>query len=298
MTRAGLQAATWRSPEGAQATRAGSAGVVAVIARKEVKDALRNRWFVLYSAGFALMATALAYLSLGDMGTARLAGFGRTAAGLVNLVLLVVPLMGLTLGAQSLAGELERGTLATLLSQPITRTQALLGKFLGLGLALCAAVLLGFGLAACLVAIRAGAVDAGAFAMIVGAAVLLALAMLALGFLISSAARYAGAATAVALSVWLVLVFVGDLGLMGTALTLRLPVGTLLALTVVNPLEAFRIGTVAAMTGALDALGPAGVYATRTFGTGLGAALAGVLVAWCVVSLVGAGLILRRRAIC
>jgi Cu-processing system permease protein len=274
------------------------AGIVSVIARKEVKDALRNRWFVLYSAGFAVMAIALAYMSLGDMGTARMAGFGRTAAGLVNLVLLVVPLMGLTLGAQSLAGEMERGTLATLLSQPITRTQALLGKFIGLGLALCAAVLLGFGLAACLVAVKAGAVDAGAFGLIVVAAILLALAMLAVGFLISSAARYAGAATAVALSVWLLLVFVGDLGLMGTALTLRLPVATLLGLTVANPLEAFRIGTVAAMTGTLDALGPAGVYATRTFGSGLGAALAAVLIAWCTVSLAFATLILRKRAIC
>jgi Cu-processing system permease protein len=272
--------------------------LVAVIARKEVRDALRNRWFMLYSAGFAALALALAYISLGDMGTARLAGFGRTAAGLVNLVLLVVPLMALTLGAQSLAGEFERGTLATLLSQPITRREALLGKYIGLSLALGATILVGFGLAACLVALRAGGVDAGPFGLIVAAALLLGLAMLALGFLISSLARHAGTATAVALSVWILFVFAGDLGLMGTALTMRLPVDALFALTIANPLEAFRIGTIAAMTGALDVLGPAGVYATRAFGDGLGLVLAAALAVWGAVSLAGAGLVLSRRAIC
>lgn len=271
--------------------------VIVLVARKEVRDALRNRWFLLYAVAFALLAVALSQLSLGDAGTAGFAGFGRTAAGLVNLVLLVVPLMGLTLGAQSLAGERERGTLATLLAQPVTRSEVLLGKFGGLALALGSALLLGFGLAGGWVAARGGGVEAGAYAQVIGAATLLALAMLAVGFVISSAARRTGAATAVALFVWLALVFVGDLGLMGTAMTMRLPVGTLLALTVVNPLEAYRIGAVAAITGAMDVLGPAGTYATRALGDGVVAVLAAVLAAWCVVPLGVAAAIFARRGI-
>lgn len=272
-------------------------GIVVRIARKEVRDALGNRWFLLYAVGFALLALGLSHLSLGGIGAGGFAGFGRTAASLVNLVLLIVPLMGLTLGAASLAGERERGTLATLLAQPVTRVEVLLAKYLGLALALGAALGLGFGLAGAVVAWQGGTVGVGAYLTLVGLAVLLALATLSVGFLISSVARRTGAATGVALFVWLALVFFGDLGLMGTAVTMRLDVEALLGLTLLNPLETYRIGAVRAITGSLDALGPAGVYATRAFGAAVVALLAAALVAWVVAPLAVAGAVFQRRGI-
>jgi len=273
------------------------AGVIALIARKEVRDALRNRWFLLYAVAFAGLALMLSRLSLGDGSTAGFAGFGRTAASLVNLVLLVIPLMGLTLGAASLAGERERGTLVALLAQPVTRREVLAGKYAGLAAALGSALALGFGLAGALVALGGAAVEAGAYLRLVAFAMLLALATLALGVLISSAARRVGAATGVALFVWLGLVFFGDLGLMGTALTMRLDVGTLLGLTLLNPLETYKIAAVGAIAGTLDALGPAGVYATRTYGAALTPLLAAVLVAWTAVPLAAADWLFERRSL-
>ena len=272
-------------------------GVVRLVARKEVRDALRSRWFQLYAAGFAILALALSRLSLGEATGGGLAGFGRTAASLVNLVLLTVPLMGLTLGAGSLAGERERGTLATLLAQPVTRTEVLVGKYLGLGLALGAALAAGFGLAAVFIALGGGGAAAGAYGLLLGLALLLALAMLALGLVISAAARRTTAATGAALFTWLGLVFLGDLGLMGTALTMRLPVATLLLLAVLNPIEAYRIAAIQAITGSVDVLGPAGAYAARTLGDALMPALAGMLVLWTVVPLSVAALLFNRRSI-
>jgi Cu-processing system permease protein len=271
--------------------------VILLVARKELRDALRNRWFLLYALGFAGLALTLSRLSLGGGATAGFAGFGRTAASLVNLVLLIVPLMGLTLGAGSLAGERERGTLATVLAQPIGRVDLLLGKYLGLALALGAALSLGFGLAGLAAAGAAGAVDAGAYARLVGFTLLLALATLALGFLISAASAQVGAATGLALFAWLGLVFLGDLGLMGTAMTMRMQPGTLLALALINPLDSFKIAAVGAITGSLDVLGPAGVYAVRTFGEMLTPLLAALLLAWTVLPLAGAAWVFERRGI-
>jgi Cu-processing system permease protein len=270
--------------------------VVRLVARKEVRDALRSRWFQLYAAGFAFLALALSRLSLGEAAGGGLAGFGRTAASLVNLVLLTVPLMGLTLGAGSLAGERERGTLATLLAQPVTRAEVLAGKYLGLSLALGAALTGGFGLAAVFIAAGGGAA-AGAYGLLLGLALLLALAMLALGLMISAVARRTTTATGAALFVWLGLVFLGDLGLMGTALTMRLPVATLLLLAVLNPIEAYRIAAIQAITGGVDVLGPAGAYAARTLGAALLPALAGMLLLWILVPLGAARWIFDRRGI-
>ena len=113
---------------------------VLTLTQKELHDARRNRWFILFSVAFAGLALTLAWLALSGVGTYGLAGFGRTGASLINLVLLIIPLMGLTLGALSLAGERERGTLLFLLSQPLAQAELLLGKFVGLALAILAAV--------------------------------------------------------------------------------------------------------------------------------------------------------------
>jgi Cu-processing system permease protein len=274
-----------------------SARVILLLARKEIRDALRNRWFLLYGGAFAVLALSLSRLALGEPGTAGFAGFGRTAASLVNLVLLIVPLMGLTLGAGSIAGEAERGTLAGLLAQPISRVEVLIGKFAGLSLALNAALSLGFGLAALAVG-RAGAdVDAGAYALLVAFTILLSLVAIALGMLISVLSRQLGAALGTALFAWLTLVFLGDLGLLGMAMTMRMDTSSLLAISLANPLMAFKIAAVSSMTGSLDVLGPAGLLATRTYGAGLLPLLAGLLLSWTVLTLLLAGLSFRRRPV-
>ncbi|MEZ4667592.1 MAG: ABC transporter permease subunit [Anaerolineae bacterium] len=121
---------------------------ISTLAGYELRSSLRNRWFLLYALAFAVLAVALSSLSLTGAGMFGFAGFGRTAASLINLVLLIVPLMGLTIGAHSLASEREKGTLAYLLAQPVSRAEVLWGKFVGLGTALLAALLLGFGLSA------------------------------------------------------------------------------------------------------------------------------------------------------
>jgi len=268
---------------------------VLVIARKEVRDAQRNRWFLLYAAAFAALALGLARLALGTGATAGLAGFGRTAASLVNLVLLTVPLMGLSLGAASLAAEREAGTLATLMAQPVLPGEVLLGKFIGLSASLGAAVAIGFGLAGAVVAYSGGAVGAGTYAALVGLSLLVGLAMVSVGLLVSALAPSASAAQGTALFLWLVLVLLGDLGIMGTAVALRLGTDTLFVLTVASPLQSMKVAAVGAMNGGLDVLGPAGAYAVRAYGRALQPLLVGILVLWCIVPLALAGRIFRRQ---
>ncbi|MEZ4833550.1 MAG: ABC transporter permease [Caldilineaceae bacterium] len=258
---------------------------ILTLANYELAASLRNRWFVLYTLIFALLATALSTLSLSGAGTFGFAGFGRTAASLINLVLLIVPLMGLTIGAQSLAGEREQGTLAYLLAQPVSRAEVLLGKLFGLGASLMAALLLGFGLAAAIIAWQGGGVEAGRYGFLVLFSLLLALASLSLGLALSAWSRSAALAAGLALFAWLVLVFLGDLGLMGTAVVMRIDIDALFTLALLNPLQVFKIAAVYGLRASLEVLGPAGLYATRAYGDALVPMLAGVLALWTVVFL-------------
>jgi len=270
---------------------------VVILTQKEIRDARRNRWFILFSIAFAGLALALGWLALSGVGTYGLAGFGRTGASLINLVLLVIPLMGLTLGAMSLAGERERGTLLYLLTQPISQGELLLGKFVGLGLAILVTLVLGFGLSGLLIAWQGGTTQAGDYLTMVSLAFLLALASLSLGFLISAAVAKSATAVGTALFIWLVLVFFGDLGLMGTAIVLRLDISQLFSLALINPLQLFKMAAILAIRSNLEVLGPAGVYAVRTYGSQLQILLFGLLVAWTAVPLVITYFIFKKKGV-
>jgi Cu-processing system permease protein len=270
---------------------------VLTLTQKELRDARRNRWFILFSIAFAGLALALAWLALSGVGTYGLAGFGRTGASLINLVLLVIPLMGLTLGAMSLAGERERGTLLYLLTQPISQGELLLGKFAGLGLAILVTLVLGFGLSGLLIAWQGGTTQAGDYLTMVSLAFVLALASLSLGFLISAAVGKSATAVGTALFIWLILVFFGDLGLMGTAIVLRLDINQLFTLALVNPLQLFKMAAILAIRSNLEVLGPAGVYAVRTYGSQLLLLLFGLLIAWTVIPLIITYQIFKKKGV-
>lgn len=261
------------------------AGTVLALARKEIRDSLRNRWFLLYTVAFTLLALGLSSLSMVGTGSLGLAGFGKTAAGLINLVILIVPLMALTAGAGSIAAERERGSLGYLLAQPVTRFEVLLGKYLGLAAALLGSLGVGFGVTAGAIAMGSNAGDAASFLRLVGLAFALALAMLSAGFLISAVASRASVASGAAIFLWLGLVVLGDLGLMGGAVAFRLDVPTVFRLSLLNPLQVFKMAGLDSLDASLDVLGPAGLYAVRTYGGALPAIFLSVLAAWTVLPL-------------
>lgn len=271
--------------------------IVGTLLKKEINDSLNNRWFMLYAAAFTGLALLLSWLSLsgGGLGYSGFAGFGRTAASLVNLVLLIVPLMGLTIGAGGISAERERGTLHYLLAQPVSRAEVLLGKYLGLAVSLLGALALGFGLSGAIIAGRGGQTDAGAYGLLVIFSFTLALGMLSLGFLIGVLTRKAAVATGTALFLWLVLVFVGDLGLMGTTLAFKLPIQALFNLALINPLQVFKMSALMSINATLDVLGPAGIYAIQTYRDHLTWMFLGALFAWIVLPLVAAYTIFSRR---
>jgi Cu-processing system permease protein len=251
------------------------------IAGRELREALRNRWLGFYALGFAALAFALSSASLASAGYGGLGGFGRTAASLINALLLFVPLLGLSVGAGALAGDRERGTLLYLLAQPVSRAEVFFGKALGTALAVTAALGLGFGLAGLALA-SGGAGDAAAFLALAGYTLLLALVSLGLGFLISALTRKSATALGAALIVWLGLVFFSDLGLVGITLAVRPTPAALLGMLLANPLQVFKLGAIYSLQATLDTLGAAGQYAAFRLGEALPVLLMGLLAAWIV----------------
>ena len=90
---------------------------------------------------FAAFSLVITYAGGAQQGTVGLRSLEFTITSLVSLVIYLVPLIALLLGFDAIVGERERGSLDLLLAYPITRGELLLGKYLGLALALALAIL-------------------------------------------------------------------------------------------------------------------------------------------------------------
>lgn len=264
------------------------------ILSRECSDALRNRWFVFYTLVFTAVAVGLAWVGSSRAAKYGVSVFGRTAASLVNLVMLVVPLMGLTLGALSIAQARDRGSLLYLLAQPVTRAEVILGKFGGLATAMSGAILVGFGASGGVIAAIVGGAEVGSYLAVVGLSVMVALLTIGIGLWLSAPAQRASVGVGTSIFVWLTLTILGDLGLMGSVLVLNMGPGVILALALINPLHCFKIAGLWVIRGDLDQLGPAGQLAVDLLGDMLVPVLVGLLLVWTVGALAGAYITFRR----
>lgn len=268
--------------------------MIALLAR-EVRESIRSRWFLGVTAVFCVLALGVSYLSFSGASSLGFAGFNRTVASLLNLILLFVPLMGLLIGSLSISGEREDGTLGYLLAQPVSRASVYLSKFAGQWLSLTLAIGFGLGMAGAVVGWRAGSEGTGAYAMLALDSVLLGAASLGLGVLVAVLSGTRLRALAAALILWVCFAFVIDFISIGLVVGGKVSPTGLFYLTLVNPVQLAKVFCLLALSAKLEVLGPSGVYAMKTFGpAGSVAVLGGALLAWTGLSLAAGWMIFRR----
>jgi Cu-processing system permease protein len=220
----------------------GARTVVWLCARQELRLAVRSRWTQTFTVVFAALALTVASSGYVLSGGSGMQDFARTAASLVQLVLLLVPLTSLVFGVQAVAPE--TGSAELMFSQPVARTSILVGRVLGVFLALVAAESIGFGVAGLVLFTRTGHDDLLSFLGVAAGSILLTAIFLGIAALI--AAGEAGARRArnlaVALVVWFMAVVLFDVAVLGVASLLPsgLASRVLMVAAIANPVDAVR----------------------------------------------------------
>ncbi len=245
---------------------------ILILAEKEIRDGLRNRWVLGTILSFAGLALSLAFLGSVPVGTTRAGELTVAVAGLSSLTVYLMPLIALMLSYDALVGEFERGTMLLLLSYPVTRRQVVLGKFLGHLVILAVAVTVGYGGAGLFLVWSAGGElgGLGAYLAMMASSVLLGGVFLALGYLVSVLVRERSAAAGWALGLWLFAVVLYDLALLAVVVAGgdALEAGGFLALLLASPTDAYRVlnligdEAVAAVAGLAGAAAEAGIEAS------------------------------------
>jgi len=266
-------------------------------AQQELRLSVRSRWTQTFAVVFAALAIAVAtsgYVLSGGSGTQD---FSRTAASLLELVLLLVPLTALVFGVMALTPD--PGAAQLLYSQPVPRTTVLFGQIAGLCSALLAAQAVGFGAAGLLIFQRAGSDGVFGFLGVVAGSFVLTVVFLAIAAAITAGSTSLRRAhhLAVALVIWFVAVVLFDVAALGTASLLRSGAASrlLMIAAILNPVDAVRTGTLLTVEGT-TAFGSASLAFLRMTGGTTGAALTLVtsLVAWTALPLAVAAVRVRR----
>ena len=271
-----------------------------VCARQELVLAIRSRWTQTFAAAFAALSLAVAVSGYVLSGGSGVQDFARTAASLVQIVILLVPLTALLLGVLTLASD--RGNAELLFSQPVSRGTILVGRVLGLFEALVSAQALGFGAAGLVIYSQAGQEGVSGFLVVAAAAIVLTAICLSLAALIAAGniGRRRSRALALALVVWVALVYLIDLAAFGGASLLRSGAASrvLIATAIVNPVDAVRTAALLAIEGTA-AFGSASLALLRFAGGPVRAALllGGSLALWLVLPLLLAARRLSRADI-
>lgn len=219
---------------------------ILALAATELTIALRNRWVLIATLLMAIFSLVLTFAGSAPTGVLGVDLLTVAIASMTTLSVYLIPLLALLLAFDGIAGEIERGGLALMLTYPVSRAELLLGKFLAhLGI-LAFAILIGFGLSGGLAMLVGGtSIDSLMGLFRLGwSALLLGATFLAVGYGASAMARSSGAAAGLAIGIWIVFVVIYDLALLGALVADKGGVFTTQAFPFVlaaNPADAFRI---------------------------------------------------------
>lgn len=151
-----------------------------IIAKKEVMDNIRNKWIIVIS----ILFTALVLLA--SFGGSYWKDFEATISSLSLIVYFIIPIIGLMIGYASIVGEIERGSMNSLLAHPLKRVEIVLGKFFGNGLVLSLSILIGFGISGIVISLNTSSVNYGVYLGFIALSILLGLVFLSLSMCFSA----------------------------------------------------------------------------------------------------------------
>lgn len=257
---------------------------ILTVANKEFHDGLRSRWLISITLIFAILSVGLTYFGSAVSGTTGVASLSTTIASLASLAVFLIPLIALLVSYDSFVGEQESGTLLLLLTYPLSKSQLLLGKFIGQGGIIALATILGFGASALLLSLGSNQENiASTFALFITSAVLLGLSFTAIAYIISLAVSEKSKAAGLALVTWFLFALAFDLALL--ALLVGVDDGFsqqgLTQIMLLNPADIFRLVNLSGLNNS-DVAGALAVAIKSGYSV---TALLAALIAWVVVPL-------------
>ena len=236
------------------------------LARADIGESLRARWFLLYTIVFGGVMVGLFISGLTESRIMGFTGLSRLLVTYLQITMAILPIFMLITTVRSVVGDREAGVFEYILALPVGIGAWYWGKLAGRFLVVFFPVI-----AAMMLAVSYGAVKGVAIPWVdviyySGLLASLAWCFLGIGMLISTLSRSTDVAQAAAFITWLVLLLFLDLILLGALIKEGLPAETAIAISLANPMQSFRTAAMLLFDPQLVLLGPAAYVILDNFG--------------------------------
>ena len=237
-----------------------------LVAKLDIKESIKSKWFFIYSIVFGGLMALFFITGITNAVVMGFSGLSRVLLIYMQVTIIILPIFILTTTVKSIAGDKESNILEYMLSFPISLRDYYWGKMLGRFLTVFLPVIIALFLGVAWGIAKGGAVPYNILILYSVLLFGLSFSFLGIAFFISSIVRSHDVAIGAAFMVWIVLLAFIDVALIGLMLQDRVSDNLIISISLLNPLEIFRIGAISLFDPELTVIGPVAYYILDSFG--------------------------------
>jgi len=237
-----------------------------LIITMDIKESLRAKWFYLYIIVFGGLVLILYWLGVTESEVMGFTGVSRLLVTYIQLSIVVLPLFIMSATVRTIVGDRESNVLEYYLSLPVNLKSFYWGKFIGRLISVVFPILFCLSSAVLWALVKKIQIRWDIYLLYCCIVVSLSICFLGIAFLISSFVKRQDTALVVVFLIWLTSLIFMDIVLIGLFIQYNMPIKAVIAISLSNPVQVFRVAALALFDPRLSVMGPSAYVVLDIFG--------------------------------
>jgi len=231
-----------------------------LIAFLDLKESIRAKWFVVYSLVFGGLIALFFIAGVTESQVMGFSGLSRLLLMYIQITIVILPIFILITTVRSISGDRDSHVLEYMLSFPISLKQYYWGKVIGRFITVFMPVFFAMVIAIVYGAFKGAAIPWSIFFLYSGLLFAMTSAFLGIAFFISSFVKSSEVALGLSFFIWIFLLAFIDIALISLMMQERMSSGLIIFISLINPMEIFRVAAISLFDPQLTVMGPVAFY--------------------------------------
>jgi len=231
-----------------------------LIAYLDLKESIRAKWFLVYSLVFGGLIALFFIAGVTESQVMGFSGLSRLLLMYIQITIVILPIFILITTVRSISGDRDSHILEYMLSFPISLNQYYWGKIIGRFITVYLPVVFAMIIAVIYGAFKGAAIPWNIFFLYTGLLFAMSATFLGIAFFISSFVKSSEVALGIAFFIWIFLLAFIDIALISLMMQQRVAEGIIIFISLINPMEIFRVAAISLFDPQLTVMGPVAFY--------------------------------------
>ena len=233
---------------------------LSLIAYLDLRESIRARWFLVYSFVFGGLIALFFIAGVTESQVMGFSGLSRLLLMYIQVTIVILPIFILITTVRSISGDRDNHILEYMLSFPISLKQYYWGKIIGRFATVFLPVFFALIIALVIGVMKGAKIPWDILFLYSGLLFSLSSAFLGIAFFISSIVKSSEVALGLSFFVWIFLLAFIDIALISLMMQNRLSEELIIGISLLNPMEIFRVAAISLFDPELTVMGPVAFY--------------------------------------